>query len=71
MENTNLLQVLMGRVNELETPLDLYSKIAYRLLVDSNAFIYIKRDKKTTKVVGLYIADYSQTTILKDKSGNI
>jgi hypothetical protein len=61
---------LDGRVNELETPIDLYSKIAYRLLVDSNVFIYIKRNGNGT-VTGLYIADYSQTEILKSKTGKL
>lgn len=66
---TGLNLFLDGYVNKLDTLNSLLQKIAYSLMIDSNAFITIGRDNKGT-VKELVILDNSKVEILQDENTN-
>ena len=56
-----------GYINPVENVNTFLQKITYRLLIDSNVFIIIGRDKKNSKKINeLIILDYNSTTVFRD-----
>ena len=65
--NSSINRFFQGYINPVENVKTFLQKITYRLLIDSNVFIIIGRDKNNSdKLNELIILDYNSTTIFRD-----